>query len=165
MSLFTICQWLQETPPGRMVREGYWGYGIPQIAHLAGMALFGGTVIVDDLRLLGRFRGIEFSELSSQLIPVKWVGFVVTFVSGTLIFMSDATRFYKNPAFLTKLALFLLIALNALFFRLVVYRDVLLWDKTKPAPAAARVVAALSLLMWAGVILASRIIGFTLSDT
>jgi len=162
MALFEICQWLQETPPGRMVREGYWGYGIPQIGHLAGMALFGGAVVVDDLRLLGAIRKPAVMDLVDQLVAVKWVGFVVLAVTGTLLFMSDATRFYKNPAFLVKIALLLLIALNAWLFRKGAFKSAAGWGATPPA--AARAAAVVSLLLWVCVIAASRIIGFTLPD-
>ena len=162
MALFEICQWLQGTPPGRMVREGYWGYGIPQIGHLAGMALFGGAVVVDDLRLLGAIRKPAVMDLVDQLVAVKWVGFVVLAVTGTLLFMSDATRFYKNPAFLVKIALLLLIALNAWLFRKGAFKSAAGWGATPPA--AARAAAVVSLLLWVCVIAASRIIGFTLPD-
>jgi len=163
MSILEICQWLQETPPGRMVREGYWGYGIPQIVHVASMALFGGAVVVDDLRLLGAIRKPRFAYLSEQLATVKWVGLVVLAISGTLLFMSDATRFYKNPAFIAKVVLLSLIALNAWIFRSVVYKDVGAWDASAP-PTGAKIAALVSLVLWICVIAASRIIGFTLAD-
>ena len=165
MSILEICRWLQETPPGRMVREGYWGYGIPQMVHLASMALFGGAVVLDDLRLLGAIRKPAVSELTSQLIAVKWVGFLLAGVTGALLFMSDATRFYKNPAFLIKVGLLLLIALNAWIFRSVVYKDVKGWDEGVVTPRGAKIVAIVSLFLWICVIAASRAIGFTLSDT
>lgn len=163
MSVLEICQWLQATAPGRMVREGYWGYGIPQIGHLAGMALFGGAVLMDDLRLIGAIRKPAFAELSDQLIPVKWVGFFVLGVTGILLFISDATRFYKNPAFLAKTGLLLLIALNAWIVRSVIYKDAGKWVAASP-PTGARTAGVVSLLLWVCVIAASRIIGFTLPD-
>jgi hypothetical protein len=79
--------------------------------------------------------------------------------------MSDATRFYKNPAFLIKVGLLLLIALNAWVFRSLVYKDVRAWDNAASPPAGARIVAVVSLFLWICVIAASRAIGFTLSDT
>src|ERR1700720_1943664 len=128
MSVLSICQALEATSIGTTVRETYWGYATPQLAHLLGIALFGGAVIMDDLRLLGRLRRPAFSELSRQLIPLKWIGLIVTGVTGVLLFMSDATRFYANPAFIAKTILLMLIALNAWIFRSVVYRDVARWD-------------------------------------
>ena len=148
-----------------MVREGYWGYGIPQMVHLGSMALFGGAVVLDDLRLLGAIRKPAFSDLSAQLAAVKWVGFLLAGSSGLLLFMSDATRFYKNPAFLIKTGLLFLIAANAWIFRSVVYKDVKAWDNAANPPAGAKIAALVSLFLWISVIAASRAIGFTLSDT
>jgi hypothetical protein len=154
MSVLSICQALEATWIGTQVRETYWGYAAPQIAHLLGMALFGGAVVVDDLRLLGRLRRPAFSELSKQLMPLKWLGFVVVVGSGLALFMSDATRLYRNWAFLVKAVLLFLVALNAGIFRSVVYRDV------EPLPPSAKVSAGLSLLLWFAIIVMSRLIGF-----
>ena len=154
MSVLSICQALEATWIGTQVRETYWGYAAPQIAHLLGMALFGGAVVVDDLRLLGRLRRPAFSELSHQLVPLKWLGFVVVVGSGLALFMSDATRLYRNWAFLVKAALLLLVALNAGVFRAAVYRGV------EPLPPSAKVSAGLSLLLWFAIIVTSRLIGF-----
>jgi hypothetical protein len=154
MSALSICQALEATWIGTVVRETYWGYATPQLAHLLGMALFGGAVVVDDLRLLGRLRRPPFSELSKQLLPLKWLGFIVVVGSGVALFMSDATRLYRNLAFLVKSVLLLLVALNAWIFRSVIYRDV------EPLPPLAKLSAGLSLLLWFLTIVASRLIGF-----
>jgi hypothetical protein len=160
MSVLSMCQTLEATWIGTQVRETYWGYAAPQIAHLLGMALFGGAVVVDDLRLLGRLRRPAFSELSNQLMPLKWLGFVVVVGSGLALFMSDATRLYRNWAFLVKAVLLLLVALNAGIFRAVIYRGVAKWDQSADPPGAARLSASLSLLLWFAIIVASRLIGF-----
>jgi hypothetical protein len=138
-----------------VVRETYWGYGTPQLLHLLGMGLFGGAVLVDDLRLLGRLRRPSFTELSKQMMPLKWLGFIVVAGSGTALFMSDATRLYRNWAFLVKALLLLLVALNAWIFRTAIYRD-----SAESQPGAARISAALSLALWFLIIVASRLIGF-----
>jgi Family of unknown function (DUF6644) len=154
MSVLSICQALEATWIGTVVRETYWGYASPQLAHLLGMALFGGAVVMDDLSLLGRLKRPAFSELSKQLMPLKWLGFIVVVGSGLALFMSDATRLYRNWAFLVKAVLLLLIALNAWIFRSVVYRGV------EPLRPSAKVSASLSLLLWFAIIVTSRLIGF-----
>jgi hypothetical protein len=160
MSVLSICQALEATWIGTMVRETYWGYATPQIVHMLGMALFGGAVVIDDLRLLGRLRRPAFSELSRQLLPLKWIGFVVVVGSGLALFMSDATRLYRNRAFLVKTVLLVLVALNAWIFRSVIYRDVAKWDQSTETPATAKLGAGVSLLLWLAIIVASRVIGF-----
>jgi hypothetical protein len=157
MSILSICQALEATWIGTIVRETYWGYATPQLAHLLGMALFGGAVVMDDLRLIGRLRRPAFPDLSKQLMPLKWLGFIVVVGSGVALFMSDATRLYRNWAFLVKAALLLLVAVNAWIFRARVYPDV---AKSVEMPAAAKLSASLSLLLWVAIIVTSRLIGF-----
>ena len=157
MSVLSICQALEATWIGTIVRETYWGYATPQLAHLLGMALFGGAVVMDDLRLLGRLRRPAFSELSKQLMPLKWLGFIVVVGSGLALFMSDATRLYRNGAFLVKAFLLLLVAVNAGIFRARAYPDV---AQSVEMPAAAKLSASLSLLLWFAIIVTSRLIGF-----
>jgi Family of unknown function (DUF6644) len=158
MSILSICQALENTWLGTAVREQV--YFIPQIFHLLGMALFGGAVVFDDLRLIGGVRHPAFSELSDQLLPWKWAGFVVVVASGFVIFMSDATRLYRNVGFQIKMILLLLIAVNAWIFRSVIYPDVRASEKSGVTPAPAKAAAYISLILWIGVIIASRVIGF-----
>jgi hypothetical protein len=162
MSIHSICQVLEDTWLGTVVRERV--YFIPQILHVVGMALFGGAVVVDDLRLLGLLRHPTFSELSQQLLPWKWAGLIVVGLSGFAIFMTDATLLYRNAGFQWKVVLLLLVALNAWIFRSKVYRDVALSEKSGAMPRAAKASAAISLLLWIGVVIASRIIGFVGPD-
>jgi hypothetical protein len=157
MSVLSICQALEATWIGTIVRETYWGYATPQLAHLLGMASFGGAVVMDDLRLLGRLRRPAFSELSKQLMPLKWLGFLVVVGSGMALLMSDATRLYRNWAFLVKTVLLILVALNSWIFRARVYPDV---AQSVEMPAAAKLSASLSLLLWFAIIVTSRLIGF-----
>ena len=160
MSIYSVCQALENTWLGTAVRERV--YYIPQIFHLVGMALFGGAVVIDDLRLLGRVHKPAFSELSRGLLPWKWAGFgfVVVGLSGFVIFISDATRLYRNAGFQWKVILLLLVAFNALLFRSKVFPNVVAGEKAGIIPRSAKISAATSLLLWTGIILASRIIGF-----
>ena len=141
-----ICNWLTETPLGIAVRYGYWGYAIPQTVHMLSMVLFSGAVILQDFRALGLVRRPELPELASQLAPVRWLGFAIAFLSGFALFASDALRYYTNPAFRAKVVLLVLIGVNAAVCR-----------------APKKLSAALSLLLWIGVIFASRWIAFEMT--
>ena len=162
MSILTLCQSLENTAVGTAIREGYWPYIIAQTSHMLGMALFGGTVLIGDLRLLGRLRTPAVSELFRQLLPLKWIGFFVSVLSGAALTLGNATRLYNNVAFLAKLVLLLLIAVNAWVFRSMIYRDVAVWDKTGKTCSGAKLAALVSLILWAGVIFASRAIAFAM---
>jgi hypothetical protein len=52
-------------------------------------------------------------------------------------------------------------AINTLAFELTVKRSVRSWDRNAAAPAAGRTVAALSLVLWIGVIFLGRWVGFS----
>jgi hypothetical protein len=73
---------------------------------------------------------------------------------------AHATEFISNPAFRVKLVLIAFAALNAAVFHGTVYRSVSAWDQHHPTPAAAKASAALSLVLWLGVITCGRLIAY-----
>ena len=76
------------------------------------------------------------------------------FVSGGLLFTSEAVKMYHSPAFRIKLVLLALAGLNALIFHRTIYRDVANWDRGAVAPARARLAGLLSLVFWIAIIAA-----------
>lgn len=163
MSALAVCHWLYQTALGTAVREGYYAYAVPQVTHLLSMGVFGGAVLMDDLRLLGWLRQPSVTELMDQLRPLKWIGFALALVSGAVLFTSDAVLYYTNSTFLLKMGLLLAIGVNAWIFRALVYRDAAQWSDSPAPPAPAKAAALISLLLWISVIAASRTIAFTLN--
>jgi len=82
------------------------------------------------------------------------------FVSGFLLFWSEAEKAYVNPVFRIKLLLLLLVGLNPLIFHSTIYRRVAAWDDALVAPLQARVTAVLSLTLWSATIVAGRAIAY-----
>jgi hypothetical protein len=160
--MLAFCKWLEHTAIGSSIRESLWLFPAIETIHLLGMALLVAAVSAYDLRLLGLLmRQKRVSELSRQLLPWCWAGFVLQVVTGSLLFSSEALKIYTNPAFRLKMLLILLAGLQALLFHLTSYRDVASWDERTPAPWGAKLSACASLLLWAGVVAAGRFIGFT----
>ena len=68
MSLLEFFQWLQSTGIATALRESAWVYPIVMASHLTGMALFGGMILMTDLRLLGLvMRNSSVSDVVGQL--------------------------------------------------------------------------------------------------
>jgi hypothetical protein len=67
---------------------------------------------------------------------------------------------YGSTPFRWKMLMLVLVALNFLVFHLGAYRGVERWDVNAEAPAAAKVFAVLSLLLWCGIVIAGRWIAF-----
>jgi hypothetical protein len=162
MSVADICQWLHDTSIGTSIRESLWSFPILDAIHVLGLGLSIGTIVWFDLRLLGlKMTDRSVSELWRQLMPYAVAGFVVMFVSGSLLFWSEAVRAWNSIFFKIKLVALLLAGLNALIFQLTVYRSLALWDKQPVPPIQARIAGLLSLVLWGTIIAAGRTMAYT----
>src|ERR1035438_650983 len=98
--------WIESTQSSTAIREGGLPYPVIGGIHLLAIALFGGMLLVTDLRLLGLvMRRRPFSEVWYQFRPWKQFGFVVVTVTGLLIAWSEPIRLYNSPSFWVKMAL------------------------------------------------------------
>jgi hypothetical protein len=130
--------------------------------HLLSIALFGGMLLATDVRLLDwGLRRFNVSDLITQLRPWKWLGFVVVVGTGLLLMWAEPIRLYRSPSFWVKMALFTLVGVHALVFRPGVYQHPEQLDAG--ISGQARLAAALSLLLWAGLIVSGRLIAFDAS--
>ena len=77
------------------------------------------------------------------------------------MFITNAAVYFHNAYFRAKVVLLVLAALNAAVFELTARRTVAQWDTAPSPPPLARAVASLSLVIWIGVIVTGRMIGFT----
>jgi hypothetical protein len=156
-----FCQWLYDSGMGTAIRESIWVFPIIETVHVLGITLLVGTVAILDLRLLGlALKGEPVSRVASGVLPLTWAGFAVMFVSGFLLFWSEAAKSYGNPAFRLKLLLLLLVGLNPLIFHFTIYRSVSEWNERIVTPPRARLAAILSLTLWSGIICAGRAIAY-----
>ena len=161
MSILRICQWLEQTSWGTAIREARWLWPTIDTMHLFGIVMLVGATSAVDLRLLGVvMRQEPVSTLNHRLLPWAWVGFGIQIISGCLMFSSDAVQIYGNGPFRWKMVMLVLVALNFLVFHKWTSRGMERWDVHVAAPAAAKAFAALSLLLWVGIVTLGRWIAF-----
>lgn len=161
MSLASIAQWIQSTTPATALRESEMMYPIIMSTHLASIALFGGMILMTDLRILGlAMRSQPISDVVGQLRPWKWVGFIIMVACGISLFAAKAETYYDNPYFQIKMVCLALIGVHALIFRRSVYLNTASIDRAKTVPRVAKIAAALSLTLWLGVLCAGRWIAY-----
>jgi hypothetical protein len=161
MSFFSFCQWLSQTPLSVWLRDAPYPYPVLLIIHVISIALFGGTVVIGNLRVLGKtMRSVPVSQVIGQFRAWKWVAFTILLVTGTLVAMSDPIEYYDNVMFWISLGVLLVAGLNAAISRYGIYRTVAAWDEAAVTPASARRWAGVSLFLWIALIFAGRATAF-----
>jgi hypothetical protein len=156
-----LCQVLYDSNFGTAIRESDYAFSIIESVHVLGITALFGTIAVLDLRMLGIIlRPISVTRIARAVLPITWAGFAIMFVSGFLLFWSEAAKNYTNPAFRIKILLLILVGLNPLIFHTTVYRRVQEWEVLEISPWRARAAAIASLALWSGVIIAGRAIAY-----
>ena len=162
MSLRSLFEWLDALPSSLALRESLNAYPILLTSHVVSMCLFVGLIAFWDLRLVGiTLKRVPVSNIPSRLFPLAIAGFVVSSLTGLLLFYSQPMRFYGNFYFWFKNVLMFVAGVNALVFHLTTYHSVAAWDSDVVTPLTARLAGALSLALWAGVVVTGRLIAYS----
>ena len=148
---------LSAWPVAELLRESTIVYATLNAAHIFSIGLLVGSIATLDLRILGAFRAVPLDALA-PLSRVAVTGLILAVVTGIALFTVRPVAYAQNPAFLVKIGLVAIGGANALILR------------ASPAWKAAcrsgsltpvlRASAAISLVIWAGAVLAGRWIGF-----
>ena len=144
----------------KAMRENLWLYPSVEIVHIVGFTILVGAVVMFDLRVLGLSRGVPVRALSRHLLPWSLAALLVIVPSGLAMFSAHAGDFLNNRAFQLKMALLVAAGLNAAYFHTGPYQTVKEWDVDAPAPLAARVSVALSILIWLSIIACGRLLAY-----
>ena len=165
MGLVEFVTWLGETPGSVALHESQYMYAFIETAHVMGIMMFVGTIAMVDLRLLGlAFNDVSVSAMLKKILPWTVGGFLVMVATGLLLFYAIPVRTYHSLWFRLKAVLLIAGAVNIWHFHRRVQRDVSKWDVGVRPPVSARVSAVVSLMVWAGVIVAGRFIAYNWFD-
>ena len=100
MTVPSALEWVENTNLSTAIREGALLYPIIGGFHLLAIALFGGMLVMTDLRLLGwAMRGRTISDILEQFRLWKRAGFALVASSGLLL--TWAERWYSATGFTT----------------------------------------------------------------
>ncbi|TDQ80497.1 hypothetical protein A8950_3028 [Dongia mobilis] len=154
----SVLEALRGWPGAVWLRGSGTAYLFVNAAHILGIALALGAILPLDLRLLGLARRAPLDLLAPFLIRCAATGLVLAIPTGLWLFSVKPADYLVNAAFLWKLGLLALAFLNIAL------------QHRNPAFAAAghritrtcrtRLHAAMSMLLWLGVLLAGRWVGF-----
>ena len=151
MVLERFWTWIEAQPLAAHIGESAW-FPLLESIHVLSAMFVVGTVLMADLRLLG-WAGLRYplTVITDEVVPWTWGAFVIAAVTGVGLLMPRASWYVANPAFLAKVVLLLLAAVNML----VLHFGALRTQRVRLQMTT----GACSLLVWVGVVLAGRWIG------
>jgi hypothetical protein len=160
-----FCQWLESTTGSIALHESIWGYPVVESVHVLTLCLFLGLAVMVDLRLLGvTMVRTPASEVLRRLLPWEIAGFTVMVLSGSLLFYAIPVKTYLNIFFRLKLIFLVLAGINVMVFHRTADRTIAKWEHDPVPPFRARLAGGVSLALWAGIVVAGRMIAYNWFD-
>jgi uncharacterized membrane protein len=126
-----------------------------QIVHVFGFVLLLSSLLLMSLRLSGlALQRHSIRQVTREPARLFWVGLALAVTSGALMFVTGTKHYFYNVAFDAKM----LLLPAAVLIQLVLFSTVA--GSEVPRPILARIAVALSLVLWFGIAVAGRAIGF-----
>src|SRR5688572_8786009 len=120
-----------------------------------------GSIVLIDLKVLGLALPSQGTgELVRRLMPWTWCALPLLALSGFVFVLARPASYFANPIFRLKFSMLVPAIVLAIVFQRATSADAGFWERSRGRRASARVIAALSLLLWVGVVLAGRWIAY-----
>jgi hypothetical protein len=157
-SWFGFFDWVEHSWLGKMVAESLWQFATIEAIHLLALSVIGGAILIVDLRLLGwTLKRQPVAQIARDAEPYLFWSLLMMIVTGIPLMASlAASKYYVNLAF--QLKMFFLLA--AIVYTYTIRRRVIYRDDTQISPITAKLTAIVSVLLWSGVGIMGRGIGF-----
>ena len=156
-SIFPFFQWCEQTWLFQTISTHESFFPALETIHLFGLILLLGTIVILSLRLLGVMMVRQpVPELAADLGLYNACGLALMLTSGVLMFVATAVRNYSNTSFWVKMILLA----GALIFHFAYFQRVVRSKDSGIADWRRRLAAWGSLVLWFGVGVAGRSIGF-----
>ena len=147
-------RWLVNSPWSHAINSYEWVFPVVQSLHFIGFAMSIGTIAIVDFRLLGLGMLREAPARlggGSRALDAGWsCGHLIT---GPLMFSTDAVAYHYNPSFQFKMVCLTM----ALLMHFTLHRRAV---QPEVPSIAAKLAAAMSLLLWTAVVAGGRMIAF-----
>ena len=159
--LKALFMYVAEFPSSVALRESQYVMPWFFVSHVVSMCLFAGTILMMDLRLLGIGNmQTPFSQVQRRLFPWQMAGMTFSAITGLVLVYGNPMNYFANIIFWTKMIAMALAGLNALAFHFITEYTLVDWDAGATPPTGAKLAGGLSILLWANVILAGRLIPY-----
>jgi hypothetical protein len=155
--LLPIFKWFDASAMGLWVRDSRWIFPAIEAVHIVALALLFGAILMLNLRLMGLIlTNKPMSQLARDLSPWVLCSLIIILATGTLLFASEALKAYASVPFQVKIVLLF----AAMLFHYSVFSKVTKSDFADVHKVWSKLAAVVSILLWLGVGVAGRGIGF-----
>ena len=155
--LLPIFKFFDKSWIGLLIADSRWLFPAIEAVHIVALALLFGAIIMLNLRLLGlTLTHKPTVQLARELAPWVLCSLIIILVSGFMLFASEAMKAYTSTPFQVKM----LFLFAAMIFHYTIHSRLTRVDEAEVSPAWSKLAAVVSLLLWLGVGLGGRAIGF-----
>ena len=155
MDLQQFSDWLTSTGFSQLIQLSGWAIPAIQTVHILALALLFASALIVALRFWGRGLAVEpLHLLARRFIRLIWLLVAVLAFTGILLIIAEPHRTITNPVFYLKMILLLVaIVLTAWLSSVSTHQH----DRVS---APHRAAAALTVLVWIGIMFAGRFIAY-----
>ncbi|HKB14196.1 MAG TPA: hypothetical protein VKD69_26205 [Vicinamibacterales bacterium] len=151
--------WLESTTLSRTIVQSRWIWPLFEILHFVGLTLVIGIAGFFDLRLMGFMKRVPVAA-ARDLMPLAIGGFVLNLITGATFFIGKPDQYVDNPAWWAKVFCLVLAGANAMYFETTIGARTLMLDAGDDTALSAKIVGAVSLASWLGVLYWGRMLPF-----
>ena len=159
MTSTELLRWIADTPVSHAMRDIFWLWPLMENLHFLGLSVMFGALLAIDLRVIGLAPAIPMRGVM-KLIPLVLMAFTVNLLTGLSFIAADPYRYFFNLSFQWKMGLIFIAGVNALWFWLGEHAKLVQLTDGQQADFPAKVIAAISLAAWVGVIIFGRLIPY-----
>lgn len=151
--MIELLEALEASPPAALLRTSFYLYPVVSALHILAIGALVTSAALMDLRVLGIGRAIPVATVLSYLRPVAIGSLIIALLTGFALFSIRPLDYLVMPVFQVKLALVAVATINALAFEFI-------GRGRGGKQTGLKAMVILSLLLWPGVLLLGRFIGF-----
>src|ERR1041384_5356265 len=150
-------EWNDKSWMGKAIAGTIWAFPVIETIHILALTMMFGAIVIIDLRMLGLgMRKQSVSVLARNLEPYMNWGLLIMLATGYMLFCSEAMKCFVNDGFKFKIA----VLFPAIIFQFTLFRWITHKDETSRPMLLGWLVGLLSLVLWFGVGVGGRAIGF-----
>src|SRR5688572_12289610 len=109
MNIAELLAALEATTLATVIRNSLYWFPMIESVHVVGLTLVFGSIVIIDFRLLGiASTRRPFINVAADVMKITWGAFLVSVVTGLLMFITNPVVYYNNFYFRSKMLLLLL---------------------------------------------------------